>query len=186
VELNRAATVLAAFDTDCAGAAAVFGDPVDAVTDDPAATVVAVGVGAVAAEPATTVVAERDGAVTDDPAATVVAERDGAVTDDPAATLVAERVGAVAAEPATTVLGDLAGAVTDVAAAGLETLAATGAGVALDLATLAVDACNWLAIPDEAAEIPLVSMLSFLRVRHLSVTQCVGRYLRFFRKVRLF
>jgi len=92
VELTRAETALAAVDTDCAGAAAVLGDP------------------------------------------------DGAVTDDPAATLVAEGVGAVAAEPAATVLGDVTDAVTDVAAAGLETLAATGAGVALGLATLAVDA----------------------------------------------
>jgi len=122
VELTRAATVLAALDTDCAGAAAVLGDP--------------------------------DAAVTDDPAATVVAEGDGAVTD-------------VAA------------------AVGLETLATTGAGVVLGLAALAVDACDWLEIPDKAAEIPLVSILPFLLVKYLSVRQGVGRSFRFFRKVRL-
>lgn len=78
MELNRAATVLAALDTDGAGAAAAVW---------------------------------------------------GAL------------VGAVAAEPAATVVAEGVGAVTDLAvAAGLETLAATGAGVALGLATLAVDA----------------------------------------------
>jgi hypothetical protein len=118
VELNRAATVLAALDTDCAGAAAALGDPEGVVTDDPAATVVAEGVGAV----------------------------------------------------------------TDLAvAAGLETLAATKAGVALGLAARAVDDCDWLAIPDKAAEIPLVSMLTFLRVKHLTVTRSIGRSMRFFR-----
>jgi hypothetical protein len=120
VELNRAATVLTALDTDCAGATvAVFGDP-DAV---------------------------------------------------------------VTAELAATVLGELVGAVTNVAAAaGLETVAATGAAVASGLAARAVGACDWLAIPVKTAEIPLVSMLPFLRVEHLSVIEGVGRSFRFFRE----
>jgi len=97
VELTRAETVLAAEDTDCAGAAAIFGALFGAVADDPAATVVA----------------------------------------------------------------ELAGTVADVvAAAGLETLAAAGDAVVFGLGVLGVDACDCLAIPDKAAEIPLVSMLS--------------------------